>query len=243
MIILHGLFGQSDNWNTIAKHFSEKGFQVFTLDQRNHGLSPHSEVWTYEAMAEDLKEFITTHELVNPILIGHSMGGKTVLFFEKNFPGIASQLVIADMSAREYPAHHQSVMNALNAVDFDAIENRRQAEEVMNTHITDFGTKQFLLKNIYWKEDEEKKMAWRFNLAVIDRDYDEVRRPVPFFTSSTPTLIIRGETSNYVNAEDLADYKERFANLESVTIEKAGHWVHAEKPLEFEKAVLDFLPA
>jgi pimeloyl-ACP methyl ester carboxylesterase len=240
MIILHGLFGQSDNWNTIAKYFSENGFRVFTVDQRNHGLSPHSDVWTYNAMADDLKQFIEEHHLVDPILIGHSMGGKTVLFFEKKYPGIAKQLVIADMSAREYPAHHQTVLDALHAVNFDEIENRRQAEEVMNTYITDFGTKQFLLKNIYWKEGEEKRMAWRFNLAVISRDYDEVRVPVPFYSSTIPTLLIRGEKSNYVNADDLIDYEKRFSNLKLVTIPNAGHWVHAEKPAEFEQAVLGF---
>ncbi len=241
LIILHGLFGQSDNWNTLAKNFAETGFTVYTIDQRNHGLSPHDEVWTYDAMADDLKEFIEEHCLHAPILLGHSMGGKTVLFFEKKYPGIASQLIIADMSAREYPAHHQSVLEALHAVNLDKIENRKQAEEVMSTYISDFGTKQFLLKNIYWREDADKKMAWRFNLRVISRDYDEVRIPVPFYTSSIHTLVIRGEKSNYVNESDVTDFENRFANLSLVTIPAAGHWVHAEKPQEFQKAVLEFI--
>jgi len=243
LIILHGLFGQSDNWNSLAKQFSEQGFQVFTVDQRNHGLSPHSEVWTYEAMADDLHEFIQEQGLHKPVLLGHSMGGKTVLFFEKKYPGSADKLIVADMSAREYPAHHQSVLDALLAVDFDAIENRKQAEEVMGRYISDFGTKQFLLKNIFWKEGEEKKMAWRFNLPVIIRDYDEVRVPVPFYTAAVPTLIIRGEKSNYVQESDLQDFRERFSDLQVVTIAEAGHWVHAEKPQEFSKAVLDFIQA
>src|SRR6187549_2220252 len=89
LIILHGLFGQSDNWNTLAKNFAEKGFHVFTVDQRNHGLSPHSDDWTYDLMAEDIRELIVDHQLEAPILLGHSMGGKTVQFFEKNFPGEA----------------------------------------------------------------------------------------------------------------------------------------------------------
>jgi pimeloyl-ACP methyl ester carboxylesterase len=241
LIILHGLFGQSDNWNTLAKNFAEAGFRVFTIDQRNHGLSPHSEEWTYEAMADDLNEFIEEHALQAPILLGHSMGGKTVLFFEKKYPGIASQLIIADMSAREYPAHHQSVLDALHAVDFNTVENRKHAEEVMNTYISDFGTKQFLLKNIYWKEGDRKRMDWRFNLRVISRDYENVREAVPFYNSSTPTLIIRGETSNYVTEQDVADYENRFPDLSLVTIPAAGHWVHAEKPQEFQKAVLDFI--
>src|SRR4051812_1917005 len=85
LIILHGLFGQSDNWNTHAKNFAEQGFRVFTIDQRNHGLSPHSEIWNYDVMAEDLKEFIDTHALADPIIMGHSLGGKTVLYFEKKY--------------------------------------------------------------------------------------------------------------------------------------------------------------
>lgn len=243
LIILHGLFGQSDNWNSLAKQFAGEGFKVYTVDQRNHGLSGHSEEWTYEAMADDLYEFIKEHQLNHPILLGHSMGGKTVLFFEKKYQGIADKLIIADMSAREYPAHHHSVLDALHAVDFDAIENRKQAEEVMNTHITDFGTKQFLLKNIYWKEGEDKKMAWRFNLPVISRDYDEVRTAVPFYTSSTPTLIVRGANSNYVKENDIQDFQQRFSESKFVSIADAGHWVHAEKPAQFAQAVLEFIKA
>lgn len=86
LIILHGLFGQSDNWNTLAKNFAEKGFHVFTLDQRNHGLSPHSELWNYEVMADDVFEFIQDHNLKEPVLLGHSMGAKTVLFSKINIP-------------------------------------------------------------------------------------------------------------------------------------------------------------
>src|SRR5688572_18327452 len=106
LIILHGLFGQSDNWNSLAKKFGEQNFRVFTVDQRNHGLSPHDDDWTYEAMAKDLNQFITDHQLSDPILLGHSMGGKTVMHHELLFPGTASKLIIADMSAREYPANH-----------------------------------------------------------------------------------------------------------------------------------------
>jgi len=243
LIILHGLFGQSDNWNTLAKKFGESGFRTFTVDQRNHGLSPHDNEWTYEAMAKDLSEFIMEHHLENPILLGHSMGAKTVLFHEKNFPGVASKLVIADMAAREYPAHHADVLDALHAVDFNKITSRKEAEAEMNRYISDFGTKQFLLKNIYWKEDGNKKMDWRFNLKVITEQYDNVRVPVPFFTSDTPTLIVRGGRSPYVNEADIEDYKKRFSTCEISVIEEAGHWVHAEKPQEFFEVVLKFISA
>jgi pimeloyl-ACP methyl ester carboxylesterase len=148
LIILHGLFGQSDNWNTLAKRFAEKNFHVFTIDQRNHGLSPHSDVWNYESMATDLKEFIDTHHLQNPILLGHSMGGKTLLFFELLFPNVAQKLIIVDIAPRVYEPHHDAVLKALNAVDFSEINTRKDAEAILNHDISDFGTKQILLKNI-----------------------------------------------------------------------------------------------
>jgi pimeloyl-ACP methyl ester carboxylesterase len=241
LIILHGLFGQSDNWNTLAKNFGEKGFHVFTLDQRNHGLSPHSDEWSYEAMADDLKEFIDDHQLKSPILLGHSMGAKTVMFFELMYPRIAAKLVIADMAARAYEGHHQDVLAALHAVDFDIIKNRKEAEAVMDQYIKDFGTKQFLLKNIYWKDAENNRMDWRFNLKVISDKYDNVSVAVPFAVSIVPTLVIGGERSHYINQKDVEDFKLRFPNAVFETVAGAAHWVHAEKPKEFFETVLRFI--
>jgi len=249
LIILHGLFGQSDNWNTLAKNFADKGFHVFTLDQRNHGLSPHSDVWDYEVMADDLKKFIDNHNLENPIILGHSMGGKTVLFFELKYSGIAAKLIVADIAARAYEPHHNDVLKALHAVDFNSITTRKEAEAIMNNYLPDFGTKQFLLKNIYWKDDEfiksgleeKKQMAWRFNLKTISEMYNNIGVAVPDFTSPTETLIINGEKSNYINAQDKLDFEKRFTNVQFKTILSAGHWVHAEKPKEFFEAVMGFL--
>lgn len=241
LIILHGLFGQSDNWNTLAKRFGEKGFRVFTIDQRNHGLSPHSDVWNYEAMAKDLKEFIETHELMNPILLGHSMGGKTVMFFEKLFSGIASKLIVADIAPREYELHHEVVLKALNAVDFSEINTRKEAEAILGEYISDFGTKQFLLKNIYWREDETKQMAWRFDLKTITKQYNNIGLKVPAFASETETLFIRGEKSNYITDEDEKEIALYFSNYQLKTIADSGHWVHAEQPENFFNCVMEFI--
>lgn len=241
LIILHGLFGQSDNWNTLAKRFAEKSFHVFAIDQRNHGLSPHSDVWNYESMASDLKEFIDTHHLHNPILLGHSMGGKTLLFFQLLFPNVAQKLIIVDIAPRAYEPHHDAVLKALNAVDFSEINTRKDAEVILNHDISDFGTKQFLLKNIYWREDESKQMAWRFNLKTITKAYNEVGVEVPFFKSDTETLFIRGEKSNYINNEDEIDISNRFSNYQLKTIENSGHWIHAEQPELFFNCVINFL--
>jgi esterase len=241
LIILHGLFGQSDNWNTLAKQFSEKGFKVFTLDLRNHGLSPHSKDWNYSLMAEDVKRFIDEHALKNFVLMGHSMGGKVAMFFDKLFPNFASKIIICDIAAREYPPHHGEVLQALNAVDFTIVKTRKEAEAEMNKHISDFGTKQFLLKNIYWKDTANNIMDWRFNLEVISEKYDHIRESVPFYKSSVPCLVIKGSNSNYINADDQSDFSKRYSHVEFNTIQGAGHWVHAEKPKEFFDVVMGFL--
>lgn len=241
LIILHGLFGQSDNWNTLAKGFSEKGFHVFTIDQRNHGLSPHSDIWNYDVMADDLKEFIDDHKLDNPILLGHSMGGKTVMFFEMKYTGVASKIIIADISPRYYEPHHSDVLEALNAVNFNVIKTRKEAEAILNNYLNDFGTKQFLLKNIYWRDTENNLMDWRFNLKVITNNCNNVCVKVPEGRSNAQTLVIRGEKSNYVTESDLKDFTNYFPNYKLETILDSGHWMHAEKPKEFFEQVLRFI--
>lgn len=241
LVILHGLFGQSDNWNTLAKKFATQNLHVFTIDQRNHGLSPHSDIWDYEAMANDLNEFINEHHLVQPILLGHSMGGKTVMFHEMMHPGISSKIIIADIAPRAYESRHDEVLKALNSVKFNTISNRKQAEEILNLHIEDFGTKQFLLKNIYWKNAETGLMDWRFNLKVISEEYDKVGVEIPYGRSIVPSLFIKGGNSHYITVSDEADIKSRFPHAEIKAIPDAGHWVHAEKPNEFFEIVMDFI--
>lgn len=241
LIILHGLFGQSDNWNTLAKRFAEQGLRVFTIDQRNHGLSPHSDIWTYQAMAEDLKEFIETHQLKDPILLGHSMGGKTVMFFEMLFPGISNKIIVSDIAPKSYEPHHDAILKALNAVDFSDINTRKEAESILSEYITDFGTKQFLLKNIYWKEDETKQMAWRFNLKTITQEYDNVGVTIPEGSSNVITLFVRGEKSDYILGSDLPEIQKHFPNYTLETIANSGHWVHAEQPEAFFNCVMNFI--
>lgn len=241
LIILHGLFGQSDNWNTLAKRFAEKGFHVFTIDQRNHGLSPHSEEWDYHVMAADLNEFIKFHNLEKPVLLGHSMGGKTVLFFEMLYPGVADKIIVADIAPRAYEPHHDAVLAALNAVDFSEINTRKEAEAILGNYISDFGTKQFLLKNIYWKEDASKQMDWRFNLKTITQKYNNIGVEVPEGSSDTPALFLKGEKSNYVAEDDEKDIAARFSNFKIETIANSGHWVHAEQPEAFFNSVMAFI--
>jgi esterase len=241
LLILHGLFGQSDNWNTLAKRFGENGFEVYTIDLRNHGLSSHHEEWNYEVMADDIKEFVDANNLTNPILLGHSMGGKVAMFFAIKYPGVLDKLIVADMSPGKYFPHHDSVIEALNAVDFSSINNRKEAEAILGKYIDDYGTKQFLLKNIYWEDTANNKMNWRFNLKVITKKYNEILAAVPEKSSAVKTLFIRGEKSHYIADIDIPEIEKRFPNYILETIPGSGHWVHAEKPNEFYDAVMGFI--
>jgi pimeloyl-ACP methyl ester carboxylesterase len=241
------LFGQSDNWNTLAKQFSEQGFEVYTADQRNHGLSPHSDVWNYKAMSDDTLELIMDNNLKNVVLLGHSMGGKTAMQFAVDHPEHLDKLIVVDIAPKYYPIHHQSVLDALHAVDFNKVKTRREVEAVLSEFISDFGTKQFLLKNIFWTDEEE--MAWRFNLDVITRQIENVGKEVEAVSEApstdivcdVPTLFIRGELSNYVLDSDLDLIQEIFPRSILETIPGSGHWVHAEKPKEFYESVMRFI--
>ncbi|HET6226391.1 MAG TPA: alpha/beta fold hydrolase [Bacteroidia bacterium] len=240
IVILHGLFGQSDNWNTLAKQISEQGFEVYTVDQRNHGLSPHSSTWNYKAMSDDIEELLNDLILENTILLGHSMGGKTAMQFALNHPDMLDKLIVADMAPKYYPPHHQSVIQGLQAVDFNKIKNRKEAEAVLSQYIDDAGTKQFLLKNIFWKDDGV--MDWRFNLDVIRNQIENMGETIQYEdTCEVPTLFIRGEKSTYIEDSDLPFIKDIFPRSYVETIKDAGHWIHAEQPQAFLKVVLDFI--
>lgn len=240
LLILHGLFGQSDNWNTLAKQFGEAGFEVFVIDQRNHGLSPQSEEWDYKSMSEDLQELITDNNLKNVILIGHSMGGKTAMQYALDHCEMVDKLIVADIAPKYYPQHNQSVIEALNAVDFSIVKTRKEAEIILSKYINDFGTKQFLLKNLYWKDNGD--LDWRFNLKVITEKIENVGQATSTDKNcDTPTLFIRGEKSDYIQDEDMNLIQDIFPRSMLETIEGAGHWVHAEKPKEFFEYVVKFV--
>ncbi|MBS1650804.1 MAG: alpha/beta fold hydrolase [Bacteroidetes bacterium] len=241
LLILHGLFGQSDNWNTLSKKFADIGFSAYTIDLRNHGLSPHSSDWNYTVMATDVHEFMHEHALQNPILLGHSMGGKVSMFYDILFPGNLKKIIIADIAAKQYPPQHNDVLKALLSVDFDVIKTRKEAEDALSKHIFDIGTRQFLLKNIYWKDSLNNKMDWRFDLKTISENYPNVSVEVPLFESSTPCMVIKGSKSNYILDTDIIDFKNRYSQLEIKVIENAGHWVHAEQPNAFFEVTKNFI--
>jgi pimeloyl-ACP methyl ester carboxylesterase len=166
IIILHGFLGMSDNWKSLATQFASEGFQVHALDLRNHGKSFHSNEFNYEVMVEDVKNYIQVHQLTNSVVLGHSMGGKVAMLLATMYPNLVSKLIIADIGPKYYAPHHQTILAGLNAVDFSKNPSRSEVEQIVTNFITDFGTRQFLLKNLYWKTPEQ--LALGFNLQVFN---------------------------------------------------------------------------
>lgn len=239
-VILHGFLGMSDNWKTLGSQFAEADFEVHMLDMRNHGKSFHSEAFSYEDMANDVKEYSSFHKLENIILLGHSMGGKAAMLLATLYPNLIEKLLIADIGPKFYPQHHQVILEALNAVDFSAKPSRSDVEDVVSEFIKDNGTRQFLLKSLYWKAPEE--LAFRFNLSVFNEKIEEIGRPLPSNSVfSKPTLFLRGSNSNYILDEDFELIKKHFPEAKIETVSNAGHWLHAENPSEFFDKTMYFL--
>jgi len=243
IIILHGLFGQCDNWQTQAKLIAEQGFEVYTVDQRNHGLSPHDVSFNYKVMSADIEELIVAQGLKKVILLGHSMGGKTAMHFAIDYTEKVDKLIVVDIGIKYYPPHHAEVVEALKAVSIHQIKSRKEAEVILSKYINDVGTKQFLLKNIYWKTDSQ--LDWRFNLDVIEKNVHETGAEIEskkvYTNNDFKTLFIRGEKSNYILDADIPEIRTVFPDAEFSTIQDAAHWPHAENPKQFTDEIMRFI--
>lgn len=239
LIILHGLFGSLDNWVSHARRLAQH-FSVYIVDQRNHGKSPHDEQWDYGLMADDLRDFMDQHSLYTAHLLGHSMGGKTVMQFAADFPERILRLVVADMAPKAYEPHHTRILEALNGLDLHTLESRQQADELLTPEIPQASVRQFLLKSLGRKG--KNGYAWKFNLPVIYRDYWKVLANVnlmePF---SGPTLFVHGGKSDYLLEEDYEAIEAHFPAATFACIPEAGHWLHADAPEAFLRIVENFL--
>lgn len=238
LVILHGLFGYSDNWQTHAKKLADY-YHVILVDQRNHGHSDWSEEFSYDVLAEDLKELLDELGLTKIHLLGHSMGGKTAIRFAQLYPDYLEKLIVVDIGVKTYPAHHDTILKGLESIDLSQRPSRSEAEESMSEYIDSVGVRQFLLKNLYWRE--KGQLDWRMNIPVLKREMHHILQGLPKEEIFTPTLFIRGELSDYILDEDLDELGEIVADMEFKSIPGAGHWVHAEKPEEFLEVVLTFL--
>ncbi len=238
VILLHGLFGSSDNWHPIALRLAEN-FHVFAIDQRNHGQSPHSDEMNYPIMAADVDEFMASHRLATAFVIGHSLGGKTAMQFALQFPQRVKKLVVADMAPHAYAPAHEEIFAALLALDLKTFSSRTEMENALAPGIPSLNLRRFLLKNT--GRDSAGKFLWKMNLRGLAENYpklgEAISSQVPFIK---PALFIRGGKSNYLKPEDEPLIRELFPQSEIQAIAGAGHWIHADAPDDFLRLVWEF---
>lgn len=241
LVILHGLFGSHDNWagqsSALAEHY-----QVWALDLRNHGRSDWDLDTSYAAMSDDLLQFIDAQGFDRILLLGHSMGGKVAMQFALDCPQRVEKLIVVDIAPVFYPPHHNEVFAALKALDLSVLSSRRDAAVQLEDAITDSSVRQFLLKNLYRDGD---RFGWRMNLAALESGYEQIAAaPVPRGEGGCypgPTLFIKGELSNYIQAQYREAIAALFPRAEARIMSAAGHWPHAEKPKAFNALLLRFL--
>lgn len=240
VIILHGLFGFSDNWQTIAKGLADSHL-VVTPDLRNHGRSPHVASHSYPEMAEDLKVFMETHWMFSAALIGHSMGGKVAMQLALSHPDMVERLVVVDIAPDRAEDNHSHIFDALLGMDLSKMKTRQEAEAYLSERISEVGTRQFLLKNI--TREDDGTFTWKMNLPVLWEHFDDILAPVHPDASvfDKPTLFVRGSRSDYIKDDDLPFIKSLFPQAKLITVEGAGHWVHADKPVELLAILKEFL--
>lgn len=240
LVILHGFLGMSDNWKTLSGQYAEEGFEVHALDMRNHGRSLHSDEFNYDVMVQDVKEYCDEHNLDVINLLGHSMGGKAAMFFAVKYPERLDKLIIADIAPKYYPPHHQDILAGLSAVNFSKKPERSDVEDILKEYIKDSGTRQFLMKSLYWKE--QGQLAFRFNLDVFNEKIENIGVALPDDARyDKPVLFLRGEKSNYIKDEDFEYILKQAPKAQLVDIKNSGHWLHAENPQDFLAETLKFL--
>ena len=238
LVILHGLFGSLDNWFSIAKELVDH-YTLYLVDQRNHGDSPNSTEWNYGVMVEDLRELLDEEGLDSVYLMGHSMGGKTVMNFAVTYPERVRKLIVGDIAPRHYPIHHQRILEGLNALNLQTLQSRKEADDQLAAFIPELGIRQFLLKSL---GRDANGFAWKINLPVITEQIEEVGKALEEGTIfDGPTLFLGGANSSYIQQQDLPDINTHFPNSEWVSIPDAGHWLHAEQPEAVVKAIRRFL--
>lgn len=237
LVILHGFLASSRNWRQMAKRLSSR-FRVYVPDQRNHGASPHVEQMDYPLMASDLAAFMDRLGLESTTLLGHSMGGKTAMWFALNYPERVSGLLVADIAPVAYQHNFDRIIEALDRLPLASLSNRKQADDFLTEAIPDMGFRQFLLQNLVLRDGQ---YVWRINLDYCQQSADHIVgfpsvEGVPGFAGDT--LFIAGENSTYFRPEAVPAL---FPNAAVATIANAGHWLHAEQPERFVKVVEDFV--
>lgn len=235
VMILHGLFGNSDNFGSIGRDLAVDT-DVVLVDQRDHGRSPHTDHVDYAAMASDVHALVERLALKEITLVGHSMGGKTAMLFAQRHPERLKHLVVIDIGPREYASgNHDHIVEALLSSDLANKRSRKEVEAHLARHVKEPGVVQFLLKSLYWAGPD--RLAWRFNVPVLARDLPNILAAIGHEKVRVPTLFLRGGQSDYILREDVPAIREQFADSRIETIDYAGHWVHAQAPEEVTRAI------
>lgn len=250
LVILHGLYGLSDNWISIAKNL-ESSYSLIIPDQRNHGQSPHSPDHTYQHLVNDLLELTNKLKLDSFYLLGHSMGGRVAMLFQSQYPFKVEKLVVVDVAPWSYSpedewfrsayAEHMRIIEALKALRPEEIASRMDADKVLQQNNLNERLRNFLLKNLKRKS---LGFEWQINLNALENNLEHLLLGVEVDKTSAlvaNVLFIRGENSNYIPAYQAGRLKEIYPNCQVVSIPEAGHWVHAEKPEMFISALKSFL--
>lgn len=238
ILILHGLFGNLDNWLPIGRRLADDHL-IYLADMRNHGKSPDDPVFTLDAMVEDVYEFINDLGLRTISFIGHSMGGMVAMNFAMEYAHRVDRMAIIDIAPRPYPVLHDDLLRYLLKLDLTNIRSRHDADVRLTGPIPSKAVRQFLLKSLYRAEDGRYK--WHLNLPVIEKNLPEIRRGIlkPHRTD-IPVLFIRGEKSDYLKDEDVVRIPDIFSDARVETIRNASHWVHSEAPDEVYSYLKDF---
>jgi pimeloyl-ACP methyl ester carboxylesterase len=239
LVILHGLFGDGDNWHGVATRLADR-FRVLVPDLRNHGRSPHSAEMSYPAMAGDVAELLAAQGLTAADVLGHSLGGKVAMQLALTRPGLVQKLIVADMAPRAYPPLHLEILAALQALDVGSFTSRPEIEAVLAGAVPSQRLRRFLLKNL--ARNAGGTFEWRMNVTALADSYPHllaaVTGPQPY---AGPALFIRGGRSEYVQPADEPLILELFPRAEFRTIANAGHWVHTDAPEEFLRLTREFL--
>jgi pimeloyl-ACP methyl ester carboxylesterase len=238
LIIIHGLFGSSDNWRSMAKYFA-RTHRVITIDLRNHGRSPHNDSQRFDEMADDLLQLMDLLNITSASLLGHSLGGKVAMQFAASYPNRVEQLIVVDITTKRYFSPHTPLMDAMMSLDLTQYDSRQAVDNALADSIKDPNVRLFLLMNL---KTNDQGFYWRINLAGLKDNYGNMMAAVCEHDSFTmPTLFIYGADSDYVTLEDIDQLSKQFYQAQFVEIAEAGHWVHAEKPQRFKRVVEEFL--
>tara|TARA_B100001250_G_scaffold233436_1_gene200408 strand:+ start:1095 stop:1862 length:768 start_codon:yes stop_codon:yes gene_type:complete len=240
LIVLHGFLGMGDNWKSFAKKFSNIGYKVHLIDQRNHGRSFWDEEFNYQVLAKDLYYYIEYHNINNPIVLGHSMGGKTAMKFSFDFPEIIKKLIIVDIVPKKYKNSDIDILKGLALLDFDELRTRNSVDSELSKFVKEISIRQFLLKNLYWSSKE--KLALRLNIDVLKDKVTEVSDFSDIINQyKGNSLFLFGEKSEYYSKNDEITVRNFFPNSKISIIRNASHWLHIENPNDFINEITSWI--